>query len=411
MIENIINRLEKIDLRLANFVSKSHKIYKWFNINPFDKSDLILSKYNGIDIRVKPNNIICPDIKLYGDVTIPEITLNDKYLAVNGTGFNIPTIYPFFAITEGCKFLLNYNYTDYPYTCVCQVFDLKNYTGKVIKTFGGDFKTHYDFIKYVKKHYGFGKSCYMPYKNRVDMESSRMDTYRDALGVDLENDREEIITSIAQGVYNKSWIPMLDVKAAIINSPIHKFTGDYISLDPNKVETTLSELKGYSIGELKTKFSNFNNYSSELNDKGINIGYIANDVIIFFNYYLERSYALRFKNNQIVGELIKQPFDISNKRVDGFLYISTHAHKTYFCSRCNKMIFIQVYPTVKALIVDTITLNSYITTRYVTCEYRVNGNPRYSVYKVTKGNILRVEDAEGGVTQLVNLIDGDVSNP
>ena len=242
MIENIINRLEKIDLRLANFVSKSHKIYKWFNINPFDKSDLILSKYNGIDIRVKPNNIICPDIKLYGDVTIPEITLNSNFLAVNGTGFNIPTIYPFFAITEGCKFLLNYNYTDYPYTCVCQVFDLKNYTGRVVETFGSDFRTHYDFIKYVKKHYGFGKSCYMPYKNRVDMESSRMDTYRDALGVDLENDREEIITSIAQGVYNKSWIPMLDVKAAIINSPIHKFTGDYISLDPNKVETTLNEL-------------------------------------------------------------------------------------------------------------------------------------------------------------------------
>lgn len=409
MIENIINRLEKIDLRLANFVSKSHKIYKWFNINPFDKSDLILSKYNDIDIRVKPNNIICPDIKLYGDVTIPEITLNDKYLAVNGTGFNIPTIYPFFAITEGCKFLLNYNYTDYPYTCVCQVFDLKNYTGKVIKTFGGDFKTHYDFIKYVKKHYGFGKSCYMPYKNRVDMESSRMDTYRDALGVDLENDREEIITSIAQGVYNKSWIPMLDVKAAIINSPIHKFTGDYISLDPNKVETTLNELQKYSIEELKAKFSNFNNYTA-FNDNGIIIGYIANDVIIFVNNYLERSYALRFKNNQIVGDLIQQPFNIAHNRDNDFLYISTHLHKVYFCPRCNKIIFIQIYPAVKALIVDTITLNSYLTTKTITYQYKVGSADRYCTYKLTKDNIIRVENHDGRVIQLINLIDGDVSN-
>ena len=406
MIENIINRLEKIDLRLASFVSKSHKIYKWFNINPFDKSDLILSKYNGIDIRVKPNNIICPDIKLYGDVTIPEITLNDKYLAVNGTGFNIPTIYPFFAITEGCKFLLNYNYTDYPYTCVCQVFDLKNYTGKVIKTFGGDFKTHYDFIKYVKKHYGFGKSCYMPYKNRVDMESSRMDTYRDALGVDLENDREEIITSIAQGVYNKSWIPMLDIKAAIINSPIHKFTGDYISLDPNKVETTLNELQKYSIEELKAKFSNFGDHFALNNNVE---GYIVDNVIIFIDIPNEKSYALRFKNNQIVGYLIENPFNITNTIV-GYLF-NGDTYKLYNCDKCNKIIIIKhTSNNNKALIVDSITLNSYVTSKYITACYSVGSNVRYSTYKLTKGNIIRVENHDGRVIQLINLIDGDVSN-
>jgi len=408
MIENIINRIEKIDLRLANFVSKSHKIYKWFNINPFDKSDLILSKYNGIDIRVKPNNIICPDIKLYGDVTIPEITLNDKYLAVNGTGFNIPTIYPFFAITEGCKFLLNYNYTDYPYTCVCQVFDLKNYTGKVIKTFGSDFKTHYDFIKYVKKHYGFGKSCYMPYKNRVDMESSRMDTYRDALGVDLENDREEIITSIAQGVYNKSWIPMLDIKAAIINSPIHKFTGDYISLDPNKVETTLNKLQSYTVENLKAKFSNFGNYYQLNSDK---FGYVVNDVIIFIDIAHKNTYALRFKNNQIVGNLIENPFNISESRL-GF---ELRNYDLYFCDKCNKIIFITKANGLgeKALIVDTITLNSYLTTKHIQYNYIVNignTNIHYCTYKLTKGNIIRVENNDGRVIQLINLIDGDVSN-
>lgn len=405
MIENIINRLEKIDLRLASFVSKSHKIYKWFNINPFDKSDLILSKYNGIDIRVKPNNIICPDIKLYGDVTIPEITLNDKYLAVNGTGFNIPTIYPFFAITEGCKFLLNYNYTDYPYTCVCQVFDLKNYTGKVIKTFGGNFKTHYDFIKYVKKHYGFGKSCYMPYKNRVDMESSRMDTYRDALGVDIENDREEIITSIAQGVYNKSWIPMLDVKAAIINSPIHKFTGDYISLDPNKVETTLNELRRYSIEELKAKFSNFGNHP--LNNTGG--GYIVDNVIIFIDISNEKSYALRFKNNQIVGNLIENPFNITTTRVGALFY--NNDHRLYNCDRCNRIIIMpQRSANRSALIVDSITLNSYVTSKYITSSYSAGSSVVYSTYKLTKGNIIRVENRDGRVLQLINLIDGDVSN-
>ena len=406
MIENIINRLEKIDLRLANFVSKSHKIYKWFNINPFDKSDLILSKYNGIDIRVKPNNIICPDIKLYGDVTIPEITLNDKYLAVNGTGFNIPTIYPFFAITEGCKFLLNYNYTDYPYTCVCQVFDLKNYTGKVIKTFGGDFKTHYDFIKYVKKHYGFGKSCYMPYKNRIDMESSRMDTYRDALGVDLENDREEIITSIAQGVYNKSWIPMLDIKAAIINSPIHKFTGDYISLDPNKVDVTLNKLQSsYTIDDLRAKFSNFGNYYQLDNNKFV---YVVNDVIIFIDIAHKNTYALRFKNNQIVGNLIENPFNISESRL-GFEFRN---YDLYFCAKCNKIIFITQSNGLgeKALIVDTITLNSYLTTKYIQYNYTVNNRVRECTYKLTKGNIIRVENNDGRVIQLINLIDGDVSN-
>ena len=403
MIENIINRLEKIDLRLANFVSKSHKIYKWFNINPFDKSDLILSKYNGIDIRVKPNNIICPDIKLYGDVTIPEITLNDKYLAVNGTGFNIPTIYPFFAITEGCKFLLNYNYTDYPYTCVCQVFDLKNYTGKVIKTFGSDFKTHYDFIKYVKKHYGFGKSCYMPYKNRVDMESSRMDTYRDALGVDLENDREEIITSIAQGVYNKSWIPMLDIKAAIINSPIHKFTGDYISLDPNKVEVTLNKLQSYTIENLKAKFSNIGDHYLDNHVKA----YVANDVIIFINTKNESTYALRFKNNQISGIRIENPFNITESRL-GF---ELRDYDLYLCAKCNKIIIIDTYHTAKkALIVDTITLNSYLTRQAITTSYTVGGNVRYCTYKLTKGNIIRVENNDGRVIQLINLIDGDVSN-
>ena len=405
MIENIINRLEKIDLRLANFISKSHKIYKWFNINPFDKSDLILSKYNGIDIRVKPNNIICPDIKLYGDVTIPEITLNDKYLAVNGTGFNIPIIYPFFAITEGCKFLLNYNYTDYPYTCVCQVFDLKNYNGKVIKTFGGDFKTHYDFIKYVKKHYGFGKSCYMPYKNRVDMESSRMDTYRDALGVDIENDREEIITSIAQGVYNKSWIPMLDIKAAIINSPIHKFTGDYISLDPNKVETNLSELRRYSIEELKAKFSNFGNHP--LNNTGG--GYIVDNVIIFIDIPNEKSYALRFKNNQIVGNLIENPFNITTTRVGALFY--NNDHRLYNCDRCNRIIIIpERSANGFALIVDSITLNSYVTSKYITSSYSAGSSVAYSTYKLTKGNIIRVENRDGRVLQLINLIDGDVSN-
>ena len=408
MIENIINRLEKIDLRLANFVSKSHKIYKWFNINPFDKSDLILSKYNGIDIRVKPNNIICPDIKLYGDVTIPEITLNDKYLAVNGTGFNIPTIYPFFAITEGCKFLLNYNYTDYPYTCVCQVFDLKNYTGKVIKTFGGDFKTHYDFIKYVKKHYGFGKSCYMPYKNRVDMESSRMDTYRDALGVDLENDREEIITSINQGEYNKSWIPMLDIKAAIINSPIHKFTGDYISLDPNKVETTLNELRKYSIEELKAKFSNFGEKFT-ISSAFIYGGYIVDNVIIIIDPAYEKSYALRFKNNQIVGNLIENPFNITSTRV-GHLFNGDN-YKLYNCDRCNRIIIIKHESSDdKALIVDSITLNSYVTSKYIISRYTVSGNVRYCTYKLTKGNIIRVENNDGRVIQLINLIDGDVSN-
>lgn len=406
MIENIINRLEKIDLRLATFVSKSHKIYKWFNINPFDKSDLILSKYNGIDIRVKPNNIICPDIKLYGDVTIPEITLNDKYLAVNGTGFNIPTIYPFFAITEGCKFLLNYNYTDYPYTCVCQVFDLKNYTGKVIKTFGGDFKTHYDFIKYVKKHYGFGKSCYMPYKNRVDMESSRMDTYRDALGVDLENDREEIITSIAQGVYNKSWIPMLDIKAAIINSPIHKFTGDYISLDPNKVETTLNELQKYSIEELKAKFSNFGDHFALNNNVE---GYIVDNVIIFIDIPNEKSYALRFKNNQIVGYLIENPFNITTTRVGTLFY--NNDHRVYNCNRCNRIIIIPRRSTNgPALIIDSITLNSYVTLKYITSSYSAGSAVRYCTYKLTKGNIIRVENNDGRVIQLINLIDGDVSN-
>ena len=230
MIENIINRLEKIDLRLATFVSKSHKIYKWFNINPFDKSDLILSKYNGIDIRVKPNNIICPDIKLYGDVTIPEITLNDKYLAVNGTGFNIPTIYPFFAITEGCKFLLNYNYTDYPYTCVCQVFDLKNYTGRVIETFGSDFKMHFDFIKYVKKKYGFAKTCNMPtdatkspYNNGNQTGQIQIPLVPTALPIDLENCREKIYYKYDSGgdeleCYCEMWIPMLDIKAAWYNT-------------------------------------------------------------------------------------------------------------------------------------------------------------------------------------------------
>ena len=405
MIENIINRLEKIDLSLSTFKSNSHKIYKWFNINPFDKSDLILSKYNDIDIRVKPNSIICPDIKLYGDVTIPEITLYEKYLAVNGTGYNIPTIYPFFAITEGCKFLLNYNYTDYPYTCVCQVFDLKNYTGKVIKTFGGDFRTHYDFIKYVKKHYGFGKSCYMPYSNREDMQSSRMDTYRDALAVDLENNREEIITSVAKGVYNKSWIPMLDIKAAIINSPIYKFTGDYISLDPAKQDTDVSVIEGLSIEVLRTKFENFGTYPDI---EGL-IGYICGNVILFLNKDTEKSYALKFKNRHIEGNLIVNPFNITSTRTSNLL--DSNNYKLYNCSRGGKVIIIsRELPNKPGLIIDLITLNSYMTSKYITSSYSAGSTVRYCTYKLTKGNIIRVENNDGRVIQLINLIDGDVSN-
>jgi hypothetical protein len=247
----------------------------------------------------------------------------------------------------------------------------------------------------------------MPYKNRVDMESSRMDTYRDALAVDLENDREEIITSIAQGVYNKSWIPMLDIKAAIINSPIHKFTGDYISLDPNKVETTLNYLVPSLIENLKARFSNFGEKFNPT-PYSVSAGFVANDVIIFIDSVSVKSYALRFKNDQIVGNLIENPFNVSESRSTEF---GLNNYNVYFCSRCNKIIIISRDEYAKkALIVDIITLNSYLTTKTITYQYKVGSAVRYCTYKLTKGNIIRVENHDGRVIQLINLIDGDVSN-
>ena len=240
MINTIINRLNAINNKVTKILVNSKTgIYKWGNNSLLNKHNFIINDHKSNDANLvrkrKPRNLITNETLLYNPngapVVIPEITLDSNFLAVNGTGYNIPTIYPFFAITEGCKFLLNYDYTDYPYTCVCQVFDLKNYTGRVIETFGSDFKMHFDFIKYVKKKYGFAKTCNMPTDvtrsvYNTDNQTGQMDTplVPTALPVDLENCREKIYYKYywypehELGYYCEMWIPMLDIKAAWYNT-------------------------------------------------------------------------------------------------------------------------------------------------------------------------------------------------
>ena len=240
MINTIINRLNAINNKVTKIsVNSKTGIYKWGNNPILDKPNFIAndSKSNDANLvrKSKPRNLITNETLLYNPngapVVIPEITLDSNFLAVNGTGYNIPKLYPFFAITEGCKFLLNYNYTDYPYTCVCQVFDLKNYNGRVIESFGSDFKMHFDFIKYVKKKYGFAKTCNMPtdvtasaYNNGNQTGQIQIPLVPTALPVDLENCREKIYYRYdSSGFgdlshYCEMWIPMLDIKAAWYNT-------------------------------------------------------------------------------------------------------------------------------------------------------------------------------------------------
>ena len=240
MINTIINRLNAINNKVTKILVNSKTgIYKWGNNPILNKPNFIAndSKSNDANLvrKSKPRNLITNETLLYNPngtpVVIPEITLDSNFLAVNGTGYNIPKLYPFFAITEGCRYLLNYDYTDYPYTCICQVFDLKNYTGRVIESFGSDFKMHFDFIKYVKKKYGFAKTCNMPtdatvsaYNNGNLTGQIQIPLVPTALPVDLENCREKIyyrydgsgFSDLSH--YCEMWIPMLDIKAAWYNT-------------------------------------------------------------------------------------------------------------------------------------------------------------------------------------------------
>ena len=237
MINTIINRLNAINNKVTKILVNSKTgIYKWSNNSLLNKPNFIVRdfKSNAANLvrKRKPMNLITNETLLYNPngapVVIPEITLDSNFLAVNGTGYNIPKLYPFFAITEGCRYLLNYDYTDYPYTCVCQVFDLKNYTGRVIETFGSDFKMHFDFIKYVKKKYGFAKTCNMPTDatayNRDNMTGqTEIPLVPTALPIDLENCREKIYYKYNSGLDDLSYycemqIPMLDIKAAWYNT-------------------------------------------------------------------------------------------------------------------------------------------------------------------------------------------------
>jgi hypothetical protein len=223
MIRNIINRIDNINTKLGEKISNSSLIYDSNDI-PIDKTQYYMEEYTDISYRNEPKNILSSETILYDGTTIPEITLNSTYLAVNGRGFNISKLYPYYAVTEGCKYLLNYDYSDYPsYRCNCQVFDLVNFNGGVKHEFGSTFTSHFEFIKYVKKKYGYAKTLYVAgdYSN-LSGANGNIPMCSESVKVDKRHNREDIVFKCSDNKFYKISIPMLDIKSLMYAVAIQK---------------------------------------------------------------------------------------------------------------------------------------------------------------------------------------------
>lgn len=280
MIKNIVNRIEKLDSELSKKIANISNIYSDDRI-PINKTKYHIKNYDDMSQMNKPRNILTHETILYDNTTIPEIVLNGTYLAVNGKGCNIANLYPFYAITEGCRYLLNYNYKDYPvYKCNCVVFDLANFTGQPVAEFGETFTSHYDFIKYIKKKYGFAKSLYISDVLGDGISSGLMNMCNKPLKVDKVHNREEIVFKYGSEYFVTS-IPMLDLKALIFNINITEKCNvtniDFNQYSGNPIEVSY-EFKSYAEFN-RLGFTNIGEFDSELFKE-------ENRYIILDNYIL-----------------------------------------------------------------------------------------------------------------------------
>lgn len=264
MIRNIINRIDNINTKLGEKISNSSLIYDSNDI-PIDKTQYYMEEYTDISYRNKPKNILSSETILYDGTTIPEITLNSTYLAVNGRGFNITKLYPYYAVTEGCKYLLNYDYSDYPsYKCNCQVFDLVNFNGVVKHEFGSTFTSHFEFIKYIKKKYGYAKTLYVAgdYSN-LSGANGNIPMCSESVKVDKRHNREDIVFKCSDNKFYKVSIPMLDIKSLMYAVNIEKdivldgitFNG---RLPDRNVSLSYSRL---TYPEVRERFDNLDKFS------------------------------------------------------------------------------------------------------------------------------------------------------
>lgn len=283
MIKNIVNRIEKLDSELNKKIANISNIYSDDRI-PINKTKYYIKKYDDMIQMNKPRNILSHETVLYDNTIIPEMVLNGTFLAVNGKGYNIANLYPFYAVTEGCRYLLNYNYKDYPvYKCNCIVFDLANFTGQPVAEFGETFTSHYDFIKYIKKKYGFAKSLYISDVLGDGISSGLMNMCNKPLKVDKVHNREEIVFKYGSEYFVTS-IPMLDLKALIFSINVTEKCNvtniDFNQYSGNPIEVSY-EFKSYAEFN-RLGFTNIGEFNSEL-FKEENRYIILDDYILIYS--------------------------------------------------------------------------------------------------------------------------------
>ena len=402
MIKNIVNRIEKLDSELSKKIANISNIYSDDRI-PINKTKYYIKKYDDMSQMNKPRNILTYETILYDNTTIPEIVLNGTYLAVNGKGYNIANLYPFYAITEGCRYLLNYNYKDYPvYKCNCVVFDLANFTGQPVAEFGETFTSHYDFIKYIKKKYGFAKSLYISDVLGNGISSGLMNMCNKPLKVDKVHNREEIVFKYGSEYYVTS-IPMLDLKALIFSINITKNCNvtdiNFDQYSGNPIEVSY-EFKSYAefnrlgftnIEEVKNKY-----HSNELFKE-------SNRYIVLDDYILIYSPIRRYPEHYYNYSIMSIKYSGKTLLTDSFAYVhhQLNPELNYFkIEAFNKIIFVynrgySIFDYTTGKSIEHGTLSESI---------KMYGNN--CTYNITNSGLFNIFDSNGTKQISIYILDG-----